>query len=405
MSKTIIQINSVANTGSTGRIAEKLGLLAISEGWESYIAYGRDFNSSKSNLIKIGNTSSIYAHILQTRIFDTHGLGSKKATEVLVQQIEKLNPDVIHIHNLHGYYLNINILFNYLYKKPVPIVWTLHDCWPLTGHCTHFTYVKCDKWKKLCNNCPQTKQYPTSRLFDNSTQNYELKKALFNTPANITFVPVSNWLNSILKDSFLSSHPSKVINNGVDLDVFTPKKDSVTLEKYGLKDNFIILGVSGIWTKGKGLQDFFELSKRLDSDKKIILVGLKKSQLKNIPKNIVGIEKTENVEELAELYSLADVFINPTYADSFPTTNLESLACGTPVITYETDGSPESITPSTGIVVKQGSVDGLIQAINIIKLKGKINYSDACVTRAKKYYNKNEKFKEYIDLYKKLLNI
>lgn len=401
--KKLLQINSVVNSGSTGRIAEEIAHTAIASGWESYIAFGRNERYSESNLIRIGNDLGIKMHGLQTRLFDRHGLGSVKSTKLFIQQVDKIKPDIIHLHNIHGYYINIEILFNYLSKVDVPVVWTLHDCWSITGHCTHFSYVGCEKWRTKCYSCPQKNEYPASLFIDRSEKNYILKNELFNSLSNLTLVPVSQWLSDILKDSFLQKYPSSVINNGINTSVFKPTGNNEFRERYGLQNKFILLGVAGIWSQRKGLEDFIELSKTLGADYQIILVGLTRKQKDQLPVEILGIERTESVEELAELYASSDVYINTTYEDTFPTTNLESLACGTPVITYNTGGSPESIDESTGIVVEQGNISKLVEAIRVIKDNGKQYYSDACVNRVNRLFKKEDRYKEYIDLYESLI--
>jgi putative colanic acid biosynthesis glycosyltransferase len=401
--KKLLQINSVVNSGSTGRIAEEIAHTAIASGWESYIAFGRNERYSESNLIRIGNDLGIKMHGLQTRLFDRHGLGSVKSTKLFIQQVDKIKPDIIHLHNIHGYYINIEILFNYLSKVDVPVVWTLHDCWSITGHCTHFSYVGCEKWRTKCYSCPQKNEYPASLFIDRSEKNYILKNELFNSLSNLTLVPVSQWLSDILKDSFLQKYPSSVINNGINTSVFKPSGNNEFRERYGLQNKFILLGVASIWSQRKGLEDFIELSKTLGADYQIILVGLTRKQKDQLPVEILGIERTESVEELAELYASSDVYINTTYEDTFPTTNLESLACGTPVITYNTGGSPESIDESTGIVVEQGNISKLVEAIRVIKDNGKQYYSDACVNRVNRLFKKEDRYKEYIDLYESLI--
>jgi putative colanic acid biosynthesis glycosyltransferase len=401
--KKLLQINSVVNSGSTGRIAEEIAHTAIASGWESYIAFGRNERYSESNLIRIGNDLGIKMHGLQTRLFDRHGLGSVKSTKLFIQQVDKIKPDIIHLHNIHGYYINIEILFNYLSKVDVPVVWTLHDCWSITGHCTHFSYVGCEKWRTKCYSCPQKNEYPASLFIDRSEKNYILKNELFNSLSNLTLVPVSQWLSDILKNSFLQKYPSSVINNGINTSVFKPSGNNEFRERYGLQNKFILLGVASIWSQRKGLEDFIELSKTLGADYQIILVGLTRKQKDQLPVEILGIERTESVEELAELYASSDVYINTTYEDTFPTTNLESLACGTPVITYNTGGSPESIDESTGIVVEQGNISKLVEAIRVIKDNGKQYYSDACVNRVNRLFKKEDRYKEYIDLYESLI--
>lgn len=401
--KKLLQINSVINSGSTGRIAEEIGLTAIAAGWKSYIAYGRNDRPSSSKLIKIGTDKDIKLHGLQTRLFDRHGLGSKGATTDFIRQVEDIKPDIVHLHNIHGYYINMEVLFHYLKKVNIPVVWTFHDCWPITGHCSYFTFVGCEKWKKKCYDCPQKTSYPASWLVDRSEKNFHLKKELFTSLPNLTLVPVSNWLSGILKDSYLQGFPIKLIHNGINTDVFKPSTSRAFRSKHDLENKFILLGVASVWSPRKGLKDFFELSKHLNSEYQIVLVGLSREQIEQLPDNILGIERTESVEELAELYASCDVYVNPTYEDNFPTTNLESLACGTPVITYKTGGSPEAIDELTGIVVEQGNIGKLIDAFEMVKNKGKQYYSDACVNRAHRLYKKEDRYQEYIELYERLL--
>jgi glycosyltransferase involved in cell wall biosynthesis len=403
MIKKILQVNSVINSGSTGRIAEEIGQTAMDSGWKSYIAYGRNERPSQSELIKIGNDWDISMHGFQTRLFDRHGLASISATKELIGKIKEISPDIIHLHNIHGYYLNIEILFYYLRSTNIPIVWTFHDCWPITGHCSYFTFVGCEKWKTQCVNCPQKKSYPASWLIDRSEKNYQLKKELFNSLPNLTLVPVSNWLSGILKESFLQDYPIKLIHNGINTDVFKPSISRAFRTKHGLGNKFLLLGVASAWSPRKGLKDFIELSKHLNSDYQIVLIGLTRKQIEKLPNNILGIERTESIEELAELYASSDVYVNPTYEDNFPTTNLESLACGTPVITYKTGGSPEAIDELTGIVVEQGNIVKLNDAINKVKDKGKQSYSEACENRARRFYKKEDRYQEYIELYDSLL--
>lgn len=392
----ILQVNVVCNSGSTGRIAEEIGLLAQSSGFNSYIAFGRGDRPSKSIKIKTSSKVDFYLHAIQTRLFDNHGLCSVNSTIKLIDRIIQIKPDIIHLHNIHGYYLNYKLLFRFLKTLKIPIVWTLHDCWPFTGHCAHFEFVGCHKWKTGCFSCVQKREYPSSIFKDNSKFNYNQKKNSFLGVENLTIISVSKWLDIHLQNSFLSNYSRKLIYNGVDLSIFKPKnKDSI--------EQFRVLGVSGVWTEKKGLTDFYLLKQMLGEDVQIILVGLSKKQILKLPKGIIGIERTESVHKLADLYSNSDVFINTTYEDTFPTVNIESLACGTPVITYNTGGSPEAVNSDTGFVVAKGDIHGLIECINIVKKKGKIFYSNACRERAVKYFNKDDRFDEYIQIYQKLL--
>lgn len=404
--KTLLQINSVVNSGSTGRIAEDIGQLAIIKRWKSYIAYGRNERPSKSKKIKIGTDWDVKMHGVQTRLFDNHGFASKRATHNFIKEVDRIKPSIVHLHNIHGYYINIEILFNYLAKANIPVVWTLHDCWSFTGHCTHFDSIGCYKWKTQCYSCPLKNSYPASLLIDNSKNNYLKKKVLFNSIKNMTIVPVSYWLGDLVKQSFLNRYPLKVIQNGIDINAFSIKKfDDIKL-KYNLEDKFVILGVAGVWPPSKGLEDFIKLSQHLNDDEIILLVGLSNKQINSLPKNITGIQKTENIEELAKLYSMADVFINPTYSDTFPTTNLEALACGTPIISYKTGGSVESVDDKVGWVVEQGDIDATLDIIGGMKSETKSITKQRkldCRKKAEKLYNKENRFEEYFGLYESLL--
>lgn len=402
---SIIQICVEGNTGSTGRIAEEIGILAMEKGWNSYIAYGRFPRPSKSKLIKIGGKTGIYFHVFLTRLFDMHCLGSFFATRKLLKRIKEINPDIIHLHHLHGYYINIKLLFNYLKNTSIPVVWTFHDCWSFTGHCAYFDFVQCEKWKTLCYDCPQKSEYPASILFDRSTKNYLLKKELFTSVTNMTVVPVSNWLGKLVKESFLKNMHVKVIYNGVDTDLFKPQHNGVPVrEKYNIGDKFMIIGVASTWERRKGLMDFIRLSSILNDDEVIVLIGLNKNQLKSLPENIIGLTRTDSRQELIDLYSASDLFINPTWEDNFPSTNIEALSCGTPVVTYKTGGSIEAVTIETGFIAEKGDIDAVAGFIKTVKNRTKGFYSDACIKRSNDYYSKKDRFNEYFQLYDQLLN-
>lgn len=400
----ILQINTTVNSGSTGRIAEDIGKVLIANGHESYIAYGRGNQKSQSQLIKIGNQTDVFMHGLKTVIFDRHGFGSKKATLDLIDEINKIKPDVIGLHNIHGYYINIEILFNYIAKKNIPVVWTFHDCWPFTGHCTYFDSVGCTKWKTQCEKCPKTKMYPKSIGLDNSFKNYNDKKRIFSQIKNLQIVTPSHWLKELVAESYLT-HPVTCIHNGIDLKQFSPALSTDYLkEKLQLQNKKIILGVASIWDERKGLTDFVKLASKLSDEYQILLIGLTQKQVNILPKNVIGIKRTENIEELATYYSMADVFVNPTYQDNFPTTNIEALACGTPVITYNTGGSPEAIDDKTGIVVKKGDAEEIAQAIKKLDSVNRAQLAIDCRKRAVDKFNKNDRYQDYIGIFENLIN-
>jgi glycosyltransferase involved in cell wall biosynthesis len=387
----ILQINTVVNSGSTGRIAEEIGVEALSQGHESLIAYGRQERASQSQLIKIGDLKDVYLHGFRTLLTDQHGLGSQSATKSLIKELKSIKPDVIHLHNIHGYYINYKFIFQYIKAENIPLVWTFHDCWPFTGHCSYFDAVGCTKWQTHCNKCPLTSEYPKS-FVDRSFKNFDDKKEAFLNVKNLTIVTPSIWLKNLVKQSFLKEYKVQTINNGIDLKSFHPPKIKI--------NGKIILGVASIWSNRKGLSDFIKLREILDDDIKIVLIGLSKSQIKSLPENILGISRTENIKELTEWYQRATVFVNPTYLDNFPTTNLEALACGTPVVTYDTGGSPESINSTIGETVEKGNIEHLKKAIERFLTKEDLqSLMTNCRDHAFKNFNKEDRYKEYLEIY------
>ena len=390
----VLQINSVCGHGSTGRIATDLYDALKQEGHDCVIAYGRGTAPEGYQTIKIDSEWDIRMHGLKTRITDREGFGSRKATERFIKKVRAYDPDVIHLHNLHGYYINIEVLFNYLKKADKKVVWTLHDCWAFTGHCAYFDYVGCDKWKTGCEKCPQKKEYPKSFLFDHSKLNYQIKKDLFTKVKKLTIVTPSHWLANLVKESFLTEYPVEVIHNGIDLEIFKPTPSNFK-ERYHCDDKTVVLGVANVWDRRKGLNTFIELSKELPDDFQIVLVGLSKKQMKLLPDNIIKIQRTNSTKELAEIYTAANVFVNPTLEDNFPTTNLESLACGTPVITYNTGGSPECVINLNGLIIEQNNTDELI---NKIKTNKNIKNKEKLFEKVKNF-EKNIKFRDYLTIY------
>jgi len=394
----VLQINSVCGIGSTGRIVTDIHNMLLEQGHESYVAYGRDLPKNCNNSIRIGSKIDNYTHAAITRVFDKHGFGSKRSTIEFIDKVERINPDIIHLHNIHGYYINIEILFKYLKESRKQVVWTLHDCWSFTGHCSHFDYVGCKKWEKECYDCPQKKRYPTSFCFDNSRKNYNIKKLLFTGIENMTIVTPSKWLYKTAKKSFLKEYPVKVINNGIDLDIFKPT-DNNFREIKGIDDKFIILGVANVWNDRKGFQCFIELSSMLADDEIIVLVGLTEKQKRHIPDNIIGITRTNDTKELVEIYTASNVFVNPTLEEVLGMTNIEALACGTPVITYNTGGSVESIGEKCGYVTKNKDSKNIYNEIKILR-KVTPEARD-CIEKSKEF-SKYKKLSMYIDLYKTL---
>lgn len=390
----VLQINSVCGIGSTGRIATDIHNMLIEQGHESYIAYGRDLPRNCDNAIRIGNKIDNYAHVLLTRLFDKHGFGSIKATEEFIKKVEEIDPDVIHLHNIHGYYINIEVLFDYLKEADKPVIWTLHDCWAFTGHCAHFDYVGCEKWKTGCYDCPEKKSYPSSRLLDKSKQNYLKKKEIFTGVKNMTIVTPSSWLAELVRESFLGEYPVKVINNGIDLKIFKPTKSNFR-EKYNIEDKFIILGVANVWDRRKGFDYFIELSKLIKKDEIIVMVGLTEKQKRSLPDNIIGITRTNDVNELVEIYTAADYFLNPSLEETMGLVTVEALACGTPVIVSNSTAVPEVVNEKCGKIVLDNSTKGFYSAI----VNNDRDFSSIeCIKQAQKY-DKQKMYKKYLNLY------
>ena len=400
----LLQINSTANWGSTGKIAEQIGERAMAHGWESYIAYGRYSNHSNSNLIRIGSRIGQAWHLIISRLFDKHGLGSRCATKKLISKIEKIKPDIIHLHNIHGYYINYRILFEYLNSTNIPVVWTLHDCWSFTGHCAHFVSANCMRWRDgMCEKCPLKGNYPKS-FADSSTMNFRLKQRLFASNPNIHIVAVSKWLAEQTKQSYLGHQNIRYIYNGVDTSLFIPQDPKHIVHKYELDGKTILLGVASAWDDDKGLSDYIVLRKKLSDRYVIIIVGLAEEKINKLPKGIIGISLTQSINELVEFYSVADIVLSLSRAETFGLTIAEGMACGTPAVVYNNTAQPELITHDTGLIVeKTGDIDGVICAIKEIEKKGKAHYSEACRKRVEAHFNKNKCYLQYIELYKEII--
>jgi len=355
----ILQVNSVCGVGSTGRIATDIHHELIADGHVSMIAFGRNEPKNCDNVYRIGMMKNILADVFMTRVFDRHGTMGKQATREFCAMIDAYQPDLVHLHNIHGYYLNFGMLMRYLKYKDIPVVWTLHDCWSFTGHCAYFDFPKCDRWQDACGNCPRLHDYPESWLLDHSRQNLELKKELFGGFKHLTIITPSMWLKDLVKQSFLGVYPIEVINNGIDLSKFKPVSSDLR-QRYGLEGKRVYVSVAMVWDRRKGLDDLLALSKQLNEDEKLILIGLAKNQLAKLPANIIGIQRTNSVDELAAFYAMADATVVPSYEDNYPTVVLESLACHTPVVAYRTGGIPEMGEEPYVRLVPKGAIDALL---------------------------------------------
>lgn len=402
--RKVLLVNTVVGTGSVGRLVEGLYHTLMASGYECLVAYGRGDAPADVRAYRIGTDTDVYIHGAMSRLFDRHGFYSRRATVDFIDMVKEYDPDIIHLHNVHGYYLNLDILFDYLRVCGKKIIWTLHDCWTFTGHCSHFEYIGCTKWINGCFKCEQLREYPKSFGTDNSAGNYEDKKLLFTGIDNLTIVTPSQWLKDKVEQSFLKEYPVVVVPTGIDLTQFTPHDENVSTgnlvfnikNDLALRNKTILLGVANPWRDRKGLVQFDMLSKTLSDKYVIILVGLDDKQMNGLNDGIIGIRKTDSIEELAALYSIADIYINLTLEDTFPTTNLEALACGTPVITYKAGGSPESIDETCGEVVERNSIQGVVAAIDrILGSKGSNYTREMCLRRAQ-LYSKEYRFLEYI---------
>lgn len=394
----VLQINSVCGIKSSGRICTDIASFLEENGHTCKIAYGREECPKPLSRFahKFTNEFDVRVNALLARVFDNAGFGTKRATKKLIKWIDEYNPDIIHLHNIHGYYINVEVLFNYLKGKDIPVVWTLHDCWSFTGHCAYFDFVGCDKWISGCHDCPQKREYPASYFLDKSESNHIRKKELFSALSNLTLLTPSRWLSECVKDSFLKDFPVEVFNNGVDTTFFKPAK-STFKQRYSIENKKMLLGVASVWDRRKGLDDFIELSKRLDERFQIVLVGLNKEQMSTIPDNIIAIPRVLEASEIAEIYSAADICLNLSVEETMGLTTVEALACGTPVIVYDRTAVPEFVDGTCGAVVCAGDIDALVKQIETLDID-----SCSCV-KAASNFDKRNRYSLLLKLYEELL--
>jgi len=399
----LLQINSTVNTGSTGRIVEQIGRHCQRHGHEVHVAYGRHSRSSNAELFRIGSKWDQAIHLLGTRLFDEHGFYSKRATFELIRHIEAVKPDVIHLHNLHGYYVHVGVLFKFLAQSRIPVVWTLHDCWPFTGHCCYYERVGCRKWETGCFECPLTRLYPASILRDNSQANFTAKRDLFLRVENLTIVVVSKWLEEQVKKSFLRGHTVQTIYNGIDLATFFPGEKGLAKRRLGLERKVVILGVANLWSEGKGFRVFAHLAERLPDSYQIVLVGrgLKKTWLYG--RNLTVVEHTNSSERLADYYRAADVFVSPSIAETFGMVAAEALACGTPCVVRKGTALEELVDSSVGFSVKGDHPQHYAKAIEDVLSIERYEASGICRRRAEELFSLDDRMNDYLELYLSLL--
>lgn len=406
----VLQINVCLNVLSTGRITEQIGLKIKERGWESFVLTYGPVKNSQSHVIKVAGWLGRCIHRGVNRFLDVQGYGSYFATKTALKKIKEIDPDIIHLHNIHDCWLNHKLLFDYIRKANKPVVWTFHDCWAFTGHCAYFDDVDCVRWKSGCYDCP----LKNSLSLDLSNFNYRKKKEMFCGVNDMTIIPVSYWLGEITKNSFFGNCNVITIHNGIDIHSFKPRESNLR-ETLSIGKKFVLLGVSACWGASKGLYDFVKLSK--DPNYVVILIGLPKKLESAMPPQVVAIERTDSQEQLAEYYTMADVFVNPTYHDNYPTVNLEAIACGTPMVGYNTGGSPEALyvekdggyelDKQCGIVVEKGDFEALHAAIEMLRLEDDEKRSArriACRNMAEKYFDKDKCYERYIEIYNNLIN-
>lgn len=394
----VFHINAVPY-GSTGRIMfqimdllQQQGHTSLSTTGFTWVKAGREDHFITSGLI----TKTLHMRLAQAT--GMMGCFSVGATLKLLHRIKKFKPDVIHVHNLHTWFVNLPMLFRFFRKENIPVVWTFHDCWAMTGHCAYFSMAECQKWKTGCHHCTQKQEYPRT-LVDNTPWMWRQKKKWFTGVKNLTVVTPSRWLAGLVRESFLKEMDVRVINNGIDPTVFRPQESDFR-KKYHCENQFLLLGVSYDWCHRKGMDVFLELEKRLDSGFRIVLVGTNEEIDRELPESIISIHRTADARELAQIYSAADLFVNPTREENYPTVNMESLSCGTPVLTFRTGGSPEMLDDTCGCVVDCGDTDAMER--EILRIAQQRPYSEeACLRRAEDFCA-TDRFREYIRLYEEL---
>ena len=410
----VLQINSTYRKGgSTGRIVADLKQVMEQADIDGFAAYGVGDEIGEKNTLLFQQKSERFFSQFQSRLFARHGFYNVAATKRLLQFMDEIKPDIVHLHNIHGYYVHCGLLFEYIKKNRLPIIWTLHDCWSFTGWCAYFDYSQCTKWETMCSNCPSKNDYPVTWISARARLNFEKKKETFCGVENMVLITPSKWLSLLTRESFLREYPVKVINNGVDTNIFKPIANSVKKE-LGIEGKKMMLAVAGGLAKRKGRDYLLRIPYVLNPDEVLVVLGIKDEQKGCLPKErCIGLPYTNDVEKLAEIYSAADVFINTTLEDNFPTTNIEALACGTPIVTFDTGGSVEPVLDEenviteegikktrVGRVVCKGDLVSLMKATRELLFLGKTALGKECVDKAERLYNKQKQYEIYVDLYK-----
>ncbi len=388
-------VNTVP-TGSHGRLMRDIARAASGAGFDTVMAAGRD---AGDGVVRIGSRRDVLLHVARTRLLDGHARGSQGATKAFVAELEAMKPDLLHLHNVHGYYLHAETLFAYIRSSGIPTVWTLHDCWAFTGHCSHFVRANCALWQTGCHNCPLLGEYPASILLDASQQNWQWKRAAFAGIPNLTLVSPSGWLADRLADSFLRDTPRLVIPNGINLGLFRPEKDAQVRARFGVKPGQVmLLAVAAPFDRRKGFADALRVAELLGDRAKLVLVGLSEKQLRSLPEGVSGIARTDGPEALVALYGAADCLINPTYEDTYPTVNMEAMACGTPVAAYAVGGCVEQIAELCGVLAPCGDAGGLAEAALVLGARKRM-LTDACREHAEEHFDRRNAVAAYVAAY------
>lgn len=397
----VLMINSVCGIRSTGRICTDIAELLEKQGHDCKIAYGRENVPEKYQKysVKVGKRINIYVHALKARLFDSAGFSSKRATQKLIKRIIKYDPDIIHLHNLHGYYIHVGLLFDFLKKYNKPIFWSFYDCWSFTGHCSHFDFNQCAQWKMGCEVCAYKYEYPKS-LFSRAKYNYKKKKQLFSHLPKLQLIVPSHWMKSMVRQSYMRDYSIQVLPNGIDLNVFGAIDTTFRLDNR-VTDKFVILGVSSFWNKMKGLEFFNRLANDLDKKKfQIVLVG--KAEDGSLSDKILHIPATNNIKELCALYTAADVFVNPTLQETQGLTTVEAFACGTPAIVFNSGGAAECVDETCGLVVDRGDYQSLLNGIIRMQL-GEVSFDKQECIRVAKKYDAQKLYQNFIKLYEDII--
>ncbi len=390
----VASINTVAEiSNAPGRIMTDIGAAVLNNGGEVFIAYGRGEGCNIASSYKIGDTFDFIKHTSLSRIFDSEGLHSRKATMKLIQRLERFSPEIIHLHNIHGHYINYKILMQWLNATNIPAVWTMHDCWAFTGHCAYYSANKCNKWKdSSCRDCKFKKSYPRSIIYSKSERNFARKSTAFKSLNNLSIVAVSQWLADEIRQSFLGDYPIKVIPNGINTEVFKPYPSTI-----GKKHR--IIGAAANWRENKNIDFFNRLASKLPDDYEIALAG-------DIPckidKKIISVGKIIDNAELAKFYSTGNVFINSSREETFGMTTIEAMSCGVPVIVNNVTAIPETIAPGTGFAIDIDNIEHVLNTIEKIR-SSKEPMADACRRHVVENYPRERMVQNYLNLYTDIL--